>query len=45
MWAFIHWQQDMRGALSRLPTASGPWIWKQRPRPITEIQPEQLALF
>lgn len=25
--AFTHWQQDMRGALSRLPTASGPWIW------------------
>ena len=25
---FIHWQQRMRGALSRLPMASGPWIWR-----------------
>lgn len=25
--AFTRWQQDMRGALSRLPTASAPWIW------------------
>jgi len=25
---WFHWQQRMRGALSRLPTASGPWIWK-----------------
>jgi hypothetical protein len=25
---FAHWQQAMRGALSQLPTASGPWIWK-----------------
>jgi hypothetical protein len=25
---FIHWQQHMRGALSRLPMASGPWIWR-----------------
>lgn len=24
---FTRWQQDMRGALSQLPTASGPWIW------------------
>jgi hypothetical protein len=25
---FILWQQRMRGALSRLPMASGPWIWR-----------------
>tara|TARA_R110002096_G_scaffold319292_1_gene513515 strand:- start:613 stop:909 length:297 start_codon:yes stop_codon:yes gene_type:complete len=25
---FILWQQHMRGALSRLPMASGPWIWR-----------------
>jgi hypothetical protein len=25
---FILWQRHMRGALSRLPTASGPWIWR-----------------
>ncbi|WP_296644720.1 DNA methyltransferase [Roseinatronobacter sp.] len=25
---FIHWQQHMRGALSRLPMALGPWIWR-----------------
>ena len=24
---FTLWQQHMRGALSQLPTASGPWIW------------------
>jgi hypothetical protein len=24
---FTHWQQHMRGALSQLPMASGPWIW------------------
>lgn len=22
------WQQHMRGALSQLPMASGPWIWR-----------------
>jgi hypothetical protein len=25
---FIHWRQRMRGALSQLPMASGPWIWR-----------------
>ncbi|WP_235971554.1 DNA methyltransferase [Palleronia pontilimi] len=25
---FTHWQRHMRGALSRLPIASGPWIWR-----------------
>ncbi len=24
-----HWQQRMRGALSQLPMASGPWIWME----------------
>uniref|UniRef100_UPI004048D603 DNA methyltransferase n=1 Tax=Yoonia sp. TaxID=2212373 RepID=UPI004048D603 len=39
---FIHWQQHMRGALSRLPMASGPWIW----RPSGEPEgPEQMNLF
>lgn len=33
------WQQHMRGALSRLPTASGPWIWSpQKPTPPPMIQ-------
>lgn len=25
---FTLWQRHMRGALSRLPMASGPWIWR-----------------
>ena len=25
---FLIWQRRMRGALSLLPLASGPWIWK-----------------
>ena len=29
---FTLWQQHMRGALSQLPMASGPWIW----RPVEE---------
>ena len=30
-----HWQQRMRGALSHLPMASGPWIWLEpAPQPI-----------
>jgi hypothetical protein len=39
---FTHWQQHMRGALSRLPMASGPWIW--RPADGTE-GPAQMNLF
>ena len=36
------WRQDMRGALSRLPMAYGPWIWK----PPTDPEPvEQFDLF
>ena len=39
---FTLWQQHMRGALSRLPTASGPWIWRP-----TDGQdgPAQMTLF
>ena len=39
---FTLWQQDMRGALSLLPMASGPWIW----RPADQAQrPAQMTLF
>ena len=39
---FTRWQQHMRGALSQLPKASGPWIW----RPTDEAQrPAQMTLF
>ncbi len=39
---FIHWQQQMRGALSLLPMASGPWIW----RPIDGAESQaQMNLF
>ena len=34
---FTLWQQRMRGALSQLPMASGPWIWRptdQAQRPV-----------
>lgn len=40
--AFTLWQQDMRGALSALPTASGPWIWLP---PATVTAPEQMSLI
>ena len=43
-WAteFIHWQQHMRGALSLLPMASGPWIWL----PVDGQEcPAQMTLF
>jgi len=30
---FTLWQQHMRGALSQLPMASGPWIWGPNDRP------------
>ncbi|WP_235829725.1 DNA methyltransferase [Frigidibacter oleivorans] len=39
---FTRWQQDMRGALSRLPTASGPWIWEP---PVERVAPVQMTLF
>ena len=39
---FIHWQQRMRGALSLLHMASGPWIW----RPVDGADgPAQMNLF
>lgn len=39
---FTRWQQHMRGALSRLPMASGPWIW----RPLVQAPgPAQMDLF
>ena len=39
---FTLWQQHMRGALSQLPMASGPWIW----RPTDQAQrPAQMSLF
>ena len=39
---FILWQQRMRGALSRLPMASGPWIWRPTDGP---EGPAQMNLF
>jgi len=39
---FVRWQQDMRGALSALPTASAAWIWEP---PQTNTKPDQLSLF
>ncbi|GHC35345.1 hypothetical protein GCM10007291_40930 [Gemmobacter nanjingensis] len=39
---FTLWQRHMRGALSLLPMASGPWIW----RPSNQAQrPAQMSLF
>ena len=39
---FTLWRQHMRGALSQLPMASGPWIW----RPSDQAQrPAQMTLF
>lgn len=40
--AFTLWQRDMRGALSALPTASGPWIWLPT---ATVTAPEQMSLI
>ncbi len=40
---FTLWKQHMRGAVSRLPTASGPWIWM--PPAETEAAPEQMSLW
>jgi hypothetical protein len=39
---FTLWQQHMRGALSRLPMASGPWIWRPSEGPKS---PAQMILF
>jgi hypothetical protein len=40
---FTRWQQRMRGALSQLPMASGPWIWK--PPMMAADHGRQLELF
>ena len=37
-----HWSLRMRGALSALPTASGPWIWKP---PAETAEARQMTLF
>ena len=39
---FTLWQQHMRGALSQLPMASGPWIWRPGEGP---EGPAQMNLF
>tara|TARA_R110002051_G_scaffold191499_5_gene260195 strand:+ start:165 stop:818 length:654 start_codon:yes stop_codon:yes gene_type:complete len=39
---FTRWQQHMRGALSHLPMASGPWIWRPTDEPES---PAQMTLF
>jgi hypothetical protein len=39
---FTRWQQRMRGALSALPMASGPWIWRPVDGPRS---PAQMNLF
>ena len=39
---FILWQQRMRGALSQLPMASGPWIWRSTD---AAQRPAQMNLF
>jgi hypothetical protein len=39
---FTLWQQHMRGALSQLPMASGPWIWRPSEGP---EGPTQMTLF
>jgi len=39
---FTLWQQRMRGALSQLPMASGPWIWRPTNGP---EGPAQMTLF
>ena len=39
---FTLWQQHMRGALSQLPMASGPWIWRPMDGPES---PAQMNLF
>jgi hypothetical protein len=40
--AWCLWQQRMRGALSALPMACGPWIWKP---PAEQVEPMQFDLF
>lgn len=40
---FSRWQRRMRGALSALPTACGPWIWQ--PPAEVPTEPEQVSFF
>ena len=40
---FTLWQRDMRFALSALPTASAPWIW--RPPALEAVVSQQMDLF
>lgn len=40
---FTHWQQRMRGAVSALPMAYGPWIWEAPQDP--QAEETQLDLF
>lgn len=40
---WCHFKQHMRGALSALPTASGPWIWE--PPAKTAPEPTQMDMF
>uniref|UniRef100_UPI004047A8AA hypothetical protein n=1 Tax=Yoonia sp. TaxID=2212373 RepID=UPI004047A8AA len=42
---FILWQQHMRGALSQLPMASGPWIWRPTAGPENPAQLDFLEGF
>jgi len=42
---FAHWQRRMRGALSRLPTACGPWIWKPEKSHGKLPEPEHQTFF
>ena len=39
---FTHWQQRLRGALSHMPMASGPWIWRAAEG---AAGPAQMSLF
>ena len=39
---FTLWQQRMRGALSQLPMALGPWIWRPT---VGSEGPAQMNLF
>lgn len=40
--SFLTWQRHMRGALSHLPTAYGPWIWAP---PNAAQKPVQIEMF
>jgi len=40
---FTHWQRHMRGALSQLPMASGPWIWAPPAQGTSAVQGDLFA--